>query len=86
MQQTAEISIYVHNNFQGQGVGSKLLQHAETDCVRLGIQTLFAIIIDTNVNSIRIMEKHGYEKWGHLPRIAKFGGIEVGHVYYGKRL
>jgi len=27
-----------------------------------------------------------YEKWGHLPKIAIFDNIEVGHFYYGKRI
>ena len=47
---------------------------------------LFAIILDSNQGSIRLLEKYGFKKWGHLPRVADFDGIEVGHLYYGLRI
>ena len=43
-------------------------------------------IIDNNTASIRQLEKYGFEKWGHLPRVAVFDGVEVGHLYYGLRI
>lgn len=86
LKQTAEISIYIDNRYQYVGIGKQILKFVENDCRRIGVKTLFAIIIDSNVNSIRVMEKLGYIKWGHLPKIAIFNNIEVGHVYYGKRV
>jgi L-amino acid N-acyltransferase YncA len=83
---TAEVSMYLDNAHQGKGIGKQFLQFIEKDCSRLGIKNLFAIIIDSNLPSIRLMESQGYERWGHMPRIAVFGNEEVGHVYYGKRL
>ena len=41
------------------------------------------IVIDSNTASIRLLEKHGFEKWGHMPGVAEFNGLEVGHLYYG---
>jgi hypothetical protein len=32
------------------------------------------------------IEKCGYKKWGHLPKIAIIDNVEVGHLYYGKRI
>jgi phosphinothricin acetyltransferase len=58
----------------------------ESKCPKLGIKTLFAIIIDKNEASIKLIEKCGYEKWGHLPEIAVFDTMEAGHLYYGKRI
>jgi phosphinothricin acetyltransferase len=58
----------------------------ESQCYKLGIKTLFAIVIDANEASIKLMEKCGYEKWGHLPGVAIFDGVEAGHLYYGKRV
>jgi phosphinothricin acetyltransferase len=52
----------------------------------LGIKTLFAIILDDNEASVKLIEKCGYEKWGHLPGVAVFDGVEAGHLYYGKRV
>ena len=84
--QTAEISYFVDNNYRRMGVGKKLIEYMESKCYMLCIKTLFAIIIDTNEASINLIEKCGYEKWGHLPKIAIFDNIEVGHMYYGKRI
>jgi phosphinothricin acetyltransferase len=61
-------------------------EYMESKCDILGIKTLFAVIIDNNEASINLIEKCGYKKWGHLPKIAIFDNIEVGHLYYGKRI
>jgi phosphinothricin acetyltransferase len=55
-------------------------------CPSLQIKNLFAILIDSNQDSIRLLEKYDFEKWGHMPRVAEFDGIEVGHLYYGLRI
>jgi phosphinothricin acetyltransferase len=86
LKQTAEISYFVDKNYQRKGIGRKLIRFMESKCNNLGIKTLFAIIIDTNEASIKAIEKCGYKEWGHLPRIAIFDDIEVGHFYYGKRI
>jgi phosphinothricin acetyltransferase len=86
LKQTAEISCFIDKDCRGKGIGKKLIAYMESQCCKLGIKTLFAIILDTNAASIKLMEKCGYEKWGHLPGVAMFDGIEAGHVDYGKRV
>jgi phosphinothricin acetyltransferase len=86
LKHTAEISYSIDSSYRRMGVGKKLMDHMELKCCMAGIKTLFAIIIDNNVASINLIEKCGYEKWGHLPKIAVFDDIEVGHLYYGKRI
>ncbi|MDR2131981.1 MAG: GNAT family N-acetyltransferase [Clostridiales Family XIII bacterium] len=86
LKQTAEISYFVDRDYRRRGVATSLISHTEGECVKLGIKTLFAIIIDNNIDSIRLTEKCGYEKWGHLPEVAVFDDLEVGHLYYGKRI
>lgn len=83
---TAEVSYYVHFEHHRQGIASKLLQHAIGMCPSLRIKTLFAILLDSNQGSIKLMEKYGFEKWGHMPRVAEYDGIEAGHLYYGLRI
>ena len=83
---TAEISYYVHADHRGTGIGTALIQHAMDQCPHLGIKTLFAILLDINQASVRILDKLGFEQWGHLPRVANFDGQECGHLYYGRRL
>jgi phosphinothricin acetyltransferase len=86
LQQTAEISYFVDRDRRGKGVGKQLIEYMESQCSKLGIKTLFAILLDTNVASIKLIEKCGYKKWGHLPGVAVFDGVEAGHLYYGKRV
>lgn len=83
---TAEISYYIHEDYRGLGVGSHLIEHAIEQCSRLGIRTLFAILLDINSDSAHILEKFGFQKWGHMPNVADFGGVECGHFYYGRRV
>jgi phosphinothricin acetyltransferase len=84
--QTVEISYFIDKKYRRRGIGKKLIEYMESKCCKLGVKTLFAIIIDTNEASINLIEKCGYKKWGHLPKIAFFDTIEAGHLYYGKRI
>lgn len=83
---TAEISYYVHEQCRGRGVASALVAHAIDQGPQLGLKTLFAILLDVNADSSRLLEKFGFEQWGHMPKVADFGGSECGHWYYGRRL
>ena len=86
LRHTAEISYYIDERFREKGVGSFLITCAIERCARLGIKTIFAIILDINRDSTRILEKLGFEQWGHLPGVADFEGRECGHLYYGLRV
>ncbi len=83
---TAEVSYYIHFDHHRKSIASNLLQHAIGMCPSLQIRTLFAILMDNNQGSIRLLEKFGFKKWGHMPRVADFDGVEVGHLYYGLRI
>jgi phosphinothricin acetyltransferase len=83
---TAEISYYVDTAHQGQGVGSSLVQHALQACPSLGIKNVVAVVIDRNEGSCRLLEKMGFQQWGHLPRVLDFEGDECGEYYFGKRV
>jgi phosphinothricin acetyltransferase len=83
---TAEISYYLALNYQRQGIGTALIEHTLAACPGLQIRHLFAIVLENNEASIRLLEKMGFEKWGFLPRVADFDGNEVGHLYYGLHL
>ena len=83
---TIEISYYVHSSFKRQGIGSKLIEHVLIVSKKMGYKTLFAIILDKNEASIKLLYKYGFVKWGHMPHIADFNGEECGHIYLGRRL
>jgi phosphinothricin acetyltransferase len=86
LRHTAEISYYVHDDHQRRGVGSLLIGTAIAMCPGLGIRNLFAILLASNAPSVRLLEKHGFERWGRLPRVADFGDREVDQLIYGRRV
>jgi len=61
-----------------------LLQHAVADCPRIKKKNLLAILLDINVASIGLLEKNGFEKWGHFPNIIDLNGRICGQVVYGR--
>jgi phosphinothricin acetyltransferase len=83
---TAEISYYIASAYHRRGVASALIEHALAACPALQIRHLFAIVLEGNDASLRLLKKMGFEQWGYLPRVADFDGREVGHLYYGRHL
>jgi phosphinothricin acetyltransferase len=83
---TAEISYYLDLSFHRQGIGTALVEHALAACPALGIRHVFAIVIEGNQASLRLLEKMGFEQWGYLPRVVSFDGKEIGHLYYGRHV
>ena len=86
LQHTVEISYYVHRNYQRQGVATAMVEAMFERAKILGYRTIFAVVLDTNHPSIRLLEKLGFATWGHLPNVADFDGVECGHLYLGKRI
>lgn len=85
-QHTAEISIYIAPEHARKGVGTALTKELIARSPKLKIRTLLAYIFGHNDPSIRLFEKFGFVKWGHLPRIADMDGIERDLVIYGLRI
>jgi L-amino acid N-acyltransferase YncA len=83
---TSEISFYINNAFQRQGIGSTLVKYALNACSALRIKNIVAVVIDQNEGSRKLLEKLGFQKWGYLPRVLDFDGGELGEYYYGKRV
>ncbi|MBN2425266.1 MAG: N-acetyltransferase [Calditrichaceae bacterium] len=83
---TVEVSYFVHNDFKQKGIGSRLLAEMLKKAKGLGYETIFAIILDKNIGSEKLLEKNNFEKWGVLPEVAEIDGIKMSHVYYGIKL
>jgi len=86
MSRVAEISYYLDYSFHGKGIGSALLKHVISDCNRIGKESLLAILIDKNTQSIGILEKFNFTKWGHFPEIIYIDGQACGHYIYGLKI
>lgn len=61
-----EDSIYVHRDFQGQGIGSQLLRALIELARHVGLRSLLANISADQPASIRLHEKFGFQKVAHL--------------------
>ncbi len=83
---TADLAIYLHPERQRCGLGSYLLAQAAEAAPGLGIEVLTATIFASNTGSIRLFEKHGFERWGFMPRVARLEGSERDLVLVGRRL
>jgi len=86
LRRTAEISYYVHERYRRMGIASCLVAHAIAQGPRIGLKTLFAILLEVNGPSRVLLEKAGFREWGRLPRVAEIDGEECDHLYYGLRL
>ncbi len=86
LERTAEISYYVDNACQRQGIGSAMMRRAIEAAPRLNKHIYLAILLEWNTASQRLLEKFGFEKWGYLPEVAEFDGRLCGQFYYGKKV
>ena len=86
MRYTAEISYYIHNDYQRQGIGTKFMEFAINKSKELNFRNLIAILLEWNVSSIKLLEKFGFKEWGCLPGIADFDGKICSHLYYGLKI
>ena len=86
LRSVAEISYYIHKDHRRKGVANALISYTVEKAKELGFKNLFTILLDLNKPSIHILEKFGFEKWGHLPDIAEFGGVICGQYIYGRKI
>jgi L-amino acid N-acyltransferase YncA/predicted O-methyltransferase YrrM len=81
---TAEISIYVHEEFRRRGVGQQLLAQAIARAPSLSIRALVGLIFGHNEPSLNLFERLGFERWGFFPRVAQLDGVERDLVVMGR--
>jgi len=85
-QTTGEADCFVREGWKGKGIGNELVPYLLRQAKTLGFRTLIAIVLEHNIPSRKLLEKHGFQQWGLLPGIGEIDGKIVGHVYYGKKL
>lgn len=83
---TAEISIYLAPAQQGLGWGDKILPYAVKQAKSLGFENLLGFIFSHNTPSIRLFQKHGFEKWGEFPEVAIMDGKRYSLSIFGKKI
>lgn len=83
---TAEISIYIDEQFRGKGIGQQALQKAIEAAPSLQLKNLLGFVFRHNTPSLKLFYKHGFTDWGIFPRVAELDGIERDLVIVGKRV
>ena len=83
---TAEISIYLHEDYRGKKLGRYFMEKAIAACPKLKIKTLLGFIFSHNQPSLKLFSSFGFEKWAHLPKVAELDEIERDLLILGKRI
>jgi len=83
---TAEVSLYVAPDRQGEGIGPWLMQKLVDVCPQLGIERLISLVFAHNRPSLRMHEKLDFEQWGLLPGVTNMDGLRRDVVVLGKRM
>ena len=83
---TAMIALYVAENHRRTGLGRQLLTRAIAHAPQLGLHTLLGYIFAHNEPSLRFFAAFGFERWAHLPGIARLDGVARDLVILGKRI
>ncbi len=81
----AEVSVYVHGNFQRRGIGRELLLSLITESEKNGIWSLLSVIHEENKASIHLHEQCGFRYIGYREKIAMLDGIWRTTVMMEKR-
>ena len=71
----AEVSVYVHTDYRGAGVGRALLQSIIADSERHGFWTLQGSTFPENTASLQLQQSCGFRIVGRRERIARQHGV-----------
>jgi len=83
LRHTAEVSYFIDNRYQRQGIGTSLIDFIIMECKKIDIKNIFAIVLENNKASIKLLKKFNFNKWGYMPDVAEFDGAPCGHLYFG---
>ncbi len=83
---TAEISLYIAENYRGQGIGKKLLGYVIEESPKLGLTNLVGFIFAHNQPSLNLFKKYNFQQWGYLPKVAQLDNIERDLIIMGLHL
>ncbi|MCO6499189.1 MAG: N-acetyltransferase [Vicingus serpentipes] len=83
---SAEITLYLHPDYTGKGIGKLVLDYMEGVAKKNGIKNLVGVITSENAGSIALFEKQGYFKVGHLKSIGEKFGKWLDVVSYQKQI
>ncbi|MFZ2553259.1 GNAT family N-acetyltransferase [Psychrobacter sp. BF1] len=80
---SSEISIYLHSDYHGQGLGSLLTRWMLLQAPNLGIRNIVALVFAHNKPSLGLFHKLGFEQWGYMPQVCDMQGFIADVVMLG---
>jgi len=83
---TAEVSVYVREDFRRRGVAKSLLEEAIVRAPLIEVTALVGHVFAHNEPSLRFFARAGFERWGLLPRVARLDGVERDLVIVGRHV
>jgi L-amino acid N-acyltransferase YncA len=83
---TAELSIYIDEEWRGKGMGRYCLEQGIAFAPKIKVHTLLGFIFGHNVPSLALFRKYGFETWANFPRVANLDGVERDLIILGKRV
>jgi L-amino acid N-acyltransferase YncA len=83
---TAQVSIYLRADQRGQGLGGRMLEHALEGSRAIGVTHLIGLVFAHNSASLKLFERHGFERWGFMPEVANMDGVLRDLVHVGRRV
>lgn len=83
--ETAEISLYVKEKYQGKGIGKNLMEAILKEGKKAGLHAIIARITEGNNLSIHLHEKFGFEHIGVMKEVGKKFGKRL-DVYLMEKL
>lgn len=83
---TAEVSVYVAEEFQRKGIGAALLGRAIQNAGNLHVRTLLGFVFSHNTPSVSLFLKNGFHAWAHLPEVAELDGVRRDLLILGRHV
>ena len=83
---TCEVSVYLAPEHRRRGLGTQLVLRSIEHAPHIGVATLLGFIFGHNEPSLRLFEKLGFKRWGHLPRVAVLDSVECDLIIVGRRV
>ncbi|TCL61462.1 phosphinothricin acetyltransferase [Hydrogenispora ethanolica] len=81
---TAEVTIYLHPDFTGQGIGGQAIAFIEKAARERNFHVLVATICGQNAASIQLFERNGFSRCAHYREVGRKFGQLLDVVAYQK--